>query len=786
MIQSRLFSVAASLCIFCLSAVPLFGQAVFSVSSSQSTAADIGVAELTGPIVLMVQSGTTVSAQFQVQYSAQVTNNAASEISITGTGNLVGIASHPTLSADVNSIVFTVPGGGVAGNQITIQGVRVAIAGQNYTSVTASISSSSNTISAGQTVVAVINSILKPLAVDMSATQALSFSRGVATNATSSFVIKEGFVSAFAKQNNVGTPQAYGQTVGTRIRVTPYPSIPSGVTVTFPNTVHADSGSGVLNITPADTEDVTVPRDDGTTSVVYEFSGGGTTEIDAFTITVSMHVSSTAGTGLIDFQVALVPAGIATPSTSYPSTDIPRYWERVIPDPSELPGFASTVEVAFPFRAQSDATYTAFALSNPLNFSVNVTLTPYYGSGSAIMDPVTLTIPANGQIARLATDVDVFGPGFNATAAGTIRAVGRTPTLAGFYLLGDINGPRLDGATAEENTTGNWIWPVVFRQTPAPFTTFEMFNPGTATAGVTLTLSDSNGTTVATSSRSIAASGTVTQRFEELFPGVDLNSFAGGYVTGQSDVPLVVRETFGNSYDSNVLPGRAGQALSTFYLPHFASGGGYTTELTLVNTDLTAVAGLTVTLLDNNGTTIGTPAAISIQPRTQTIQTLADLFPALGESLTTGYIRIDVAQFFKGPFPATPLITGSLRFSAANGSSSSALPLVTSAASEFVYSHVAETAGYWTGVAILNTNSTSASVTLEVFTAGGASLGAKSLTLLPGHKIAQLLDQLIPATAGRSGGYVRITSDLPVTSFSLFGSNDGLSLSAIPLQDIGN
>jgi hypothetical protein len=773
--------VAAGICVFCLGAAPLFGQAVFSVSSSQATAADIGVAELTGQIVLTVQSGTTVPAQFQIQYSAQVTNNAATEIQIIGTGGLAGIAPAPSLLGDGKSILISAPAGGTAGNQIAIQGVRVAIAGQNYTSVTASISASGNTIAAGQTIVTVINSILQPLAVDMSTTQSLSFARGVATNDTSSFIVKEGFASAFT--NNVGTPQAYGQTVPTEIRITPYPDIPSGVTVTFPATVTADSGA-VLTTSSGDAE--TIPRDDASTSVVYEFAGGSTAQIDAFTITVSMTVSSTAGTGLIDFQVALVPIGIATPSTSSPSTDIPRYWERIIPDPSALPGFASTVEVAFPFRAQSDATYTGFALTNPLNFRVNVTLTPYDGSGSVIMNPVTLTIPPNGQIAKLATDVDVFGPGFNAATAGTIRAVGRTPTLAGFYLLGDVSGSRLDGSTAEENTLGNWTWPVVFRQTPAPFTTFEMFNPSSATATVGLTLSDSNGTTVSTSSRSINASGTVTQRFEELFPGIDLNSFAGGYVTGQSDVPLVARETFGNSLDSNVLPGQVGQAVSTFYLPHFASGGGYTTELTLLNTDLSVVANLTVTLLDNNGATIASAAAISIQPHTQTIQTLASLFPALGASLATGYIRIDVTQVFKGPFPATPSITGSLRFSAANGSSSSALPLIASSASEFVYSHVAETAGYWTGIAILNTNSTSASVSLEVFTAGGASVGTKTLTLQPGQKVAQLLDQFVPATAGQSGGYVHISSSLPLTSFSLFGSNDGLSLSAIPLQNIGN
>jgi hypothetical protein len=785
MVQSWFFRLAAGICVFCLSAAPVFGQAVFAVSSSQRTAADVGVTELTGQIAIVVQSGTTVSAPLQIQYSAQITNSLATDITVSGTGNLGGVP-HATFAGDGTSIIINVPAGGTTPNRITIQGVRVAIAGQHYTSVTATVSSptgAGNSIS-GSNTVTVIGTIIPALAVDMSTTQPLTFRAGAALNTTSTFTIKEGFASAFTY--SAAFPGLYGQTVDTEIRVTPYPSLPTGVTITFQGTLNDESGNGGV-LQTASGLDETIPHADGTTSVVYSYAGAPSSAPQSFPITVTLSsVSSTAGSGLIDFQLALIPIGIASPTPSSPSADIPRYWEQLVPDPSALPGFNTTVELAFPFRAQSDATYTGFAMTNPMNFQVSVTLTPYDGSGSSIASPVTFTIPPNGQIAKLATDSDVFGPGFNATSGGTIRAVGRTPTLAGFYLLGDINGPRLDGANGAENLLGNWTWPVIFRQTPSPFTTFEMFNPSTGTATVGLTLSDSNGATLATPSQSINASGTATLRFQDLFPGVDLNSFTGGYVVGHSDVPLVVRETFGNSLDSNVLTGQASQANSTFYLPHFATGGGYTTELTIVDTDVME-ADLTVTLLDGNGASITGPAAISIKAGKQSVQTLASLFPALGASLITGYIRIDEAPIYRGPFPAVyPSIAGSLRFSIANGSSSSALPLNSSSASDFVYSHVAEAAGFWTGIAILNTNSTAASVTVQVLTASGASLGTKTLTLQPGQKTSQLLDQLVPAAAGQSSGYIHITSSLPVVSFSLFGTNNGLSLSAIPLQNIGN
>ena len=90
----------------------------------------------------------------------------------------------------------------------------------------------------------------------------------------------------------------------------------------------------------------------------------------------------------------------------------------------------------------------------------------------------------------------MFGPNFNVGKAGTILAEGNTPVLPGFYLLGDFNGTRLDGATSEMTTLRYWVWPVIFRQAPSPFTTLEMFNPNVSQANATLSLFDDTGSFV--------------------------------------------------------------------------------------------------------------------------------------------------------------------------------------------------------------------------------------------------------------------------------------------------
>ena len=624
MISNKLHSIVISAAFLCLGAAPLFGQAVFSVGSTAAAVADIGVTELTGQIVLTVSSGTTVPAPLTITYSAQITNNAASEITITGTGGLGGVAGAPILLAASNAIIINVPTGGMAGDYIRIQGVRVSVAGQNFTGVTATVqalSSSGNGIVVGQNTVVVAGQVLKPLLMDLSQAPPLSFTFG-ATVDVSSFIIKEGFSSAFS--SSIGQ---FGQTVPTRIRITPFPSIPAGIQVTFPASVSSTQTGAILATTSGQSE--TVPRADGSTEVIYEFSEAPSSslEVESFTVPVSMTIDAAAAMGIINFQATLIPIGLATPNTAFPSTDIPRYVERKVPDETELS--IGTIELAFPFRAQAAATYTGIALTNPTGFRVNATFTAYGADGSVITgaginNPVVLTLPRNGQVAKLTKDI--FGAGFSASTAGTIRVQGKSPQVAGFYLLGDLQGPRLDGAIGDLNSVQGWVWPVVFRRIPAPFTTFEIFNPGTVQANAVLTLFDAGGRIVKTASQSIAVSGTVNREFGELFPGVDLNSFSGGYIKGQSDVGVVVRETFGNSRDSNVVPGQIPIQRTAFYLPHFASGGGYTSELNLVNTDPSMKADIAVTLLDNNGLPLGSSVNLSILPGTQFIQTVASLF----------------------------------------------------------------------------------------------------------------------------------------------------------------
>jgi hypothetical protein len=358
--------------------------------------------------------------------------------------------------------------------------------------------------------------------------------------------------------------------------------------------------------------------------------------------------------------------------------------------------------------------------------------------------------------------------------------------LVGFYLLGAAQGTQVDGATAEVKPIYSWLWPTVFHEAPSPGNYYELFNPGISAAKAQLELFDSSGHSMAKGSLDVKAGGTEIPALETVFTGIDLSSFEAGYVKGTSNVPLVVHQTFGNALESNVLAGQVGILKQTYYLAHFASGGGYDSEINFVNADRFFIADITLTSVDEGGAafeTSGNPAVISIQPGQQWTRTVADLFPGLGGSLTTGYIKVDVKPYLIGTYPTVPLLAGSIRFSSAGGYGSAALPLLIPPAGEFIFSHVAQAQGWFTGVAMMNPNQGAAHFTLEVFRRDGTLVGSETGSLNAGEKFSKLLSQLVPASSGQVGGYTRIRSDVPVVSFSLFGTDDGLSLSAIPPQE---
>jgi hypothetical protein len=778
----RLFA-ALVYCFIAAAAPSLFAQALLSVGSAPTTAADIGYTELAGTISLAVFSGSTSADHVVIMYPVSITNNLASDISIVGTGHLSGIAHAPAIDSTINAISFDVPAGGLTGDTIFISGVRLDVADTlGLAQVAATVYSSANTIMTGQTFPVVIGSVEQPFSIDDAVSNPLSYSFGIVTNDTSSFAISENYPEAFT-----GLGAGGGQTVATQIRITPFDPIPDGATVTFDATV-TDAATGATLATLSGLPE-TVPRNDGSEDVVFVFTpgAGSSSALESFAITMTLTQPPASGSGSIRFQAALIPIGAAVPNADFPSTDIPRYAERLVPSDAELVGGSTVLD--FPFLIEASNTYTGIAITNINDFPVEGTFTAYDPSGalitgSTITNPVDIVLPANGQYSKLASEI--FGAQFNDVSGGMIEFAGQSSGLTGFYIIGSLSGPQLDGGNANMQSATHWFMPLVFHQGSVPFNLLQIDNPGEGPATVQLTLFDASGAQVAnTSQQTVPPLGSLSEDLAGLF-NVRLSSFQGGYVQLDSDLPVAFQNYFGNALESNILSAQIPSSATSYYVPRFATGGQNSTELTLVNTNSMA-AYLTLTLLDNSGIAIspgGSAVTLTLGAESQATLTLASLFPNLGPGLVTGSIRIDVQPSFVGPFPTGSRMFGAVRFANADGSASSAVPLALAPTVDCVYSDVAQGAGYFTGLAVENTNAAIARYTVEVYSQDGDLVGSYTSLLDPNASFSKLVSELVPASSGQIGGYIRITSDQPLTSFAMFGSTDLRSLSAISPQII--
>jgi len=86
--------------------------------------------------------------------------------------------------------------------------------------------------------------------------------------------------------------------------------------------------------------------------------------------------------------------------------------------------------------------------------------------------------------------------------------------------------------------------------------------------------------------------------------------------------------------------------------------------------------------------------------------------------------------------------------------------------------------------AILNPGDSGATVTTRVLDSNGAVVASLSEALPSRQRKSRVLTQMFPSLIGRSllSGYIRITSDKPLAVFSLFGTNDLVTLLALPAQ----
>ena len=420
---------------------------------------------------------------------------------------------------------------------------------------------------------------------------------------------------------------------------------------------------------------------------------------------------------------------------------------------------------------------TGIAILNPNQETASLSLTPYGEEGQPLLDSVTITIEPGRQFADVTASL--FGTGLDPSTVAWFQGISASDNLTEFFLF--LNLPDLsifDGAALPQSAKR-----IIFNEVrvDSDFSTeLNLINPGPVEAEVELLMEGSG--TSQFRSVTLPSQGVLRVDAEEFFrsdPQTVTTSAEARYITASSAVEIggfsVVRGP-GDLLGANARP--ATEALNTLFFPQLAVLHPFRTLLVLINYS-DEIALVTVSAFQPDGDLFGNedlannPVTLDLKSGQITRLDLEEFFGFSGSETRDGWIRVE---------STAEAVNGSLSYELVTDRSTAAVSAA-AGTTQAVFSHIASSLGFFTGVAILNSGTLAANVRVLAVAADGTVLGAFTTVLRPGHRISKLIQELIPEAANQAGGFIWIRSDVPVFLTSLFGNVSGV-LANIPPQPV--
>jgi len=420
---------------------------------------------------------------------------------------------------------------------------------------------------------------------------------------------------------------------------------------------------------------------------------------------------------------------------------------------------------------------TGIAVANLADVDTVLTFTAYDTtgakiSGTGITNPTSRTLAPGAQIPIL--DFQLFGDSLlQVQPVGWIAIDSSTDAVTCFSLIFNASLSMMDGAPVSSTMTTQ----AVFTEIEGDgFTDIHVVNPNGGPANVIFNLRQADGTIRESAIRRIDSQGSVAEPLNTLFAG---RYAASDYVEVLSDVGIVPFQLLGKTPDYlEALNGQTTSAsASTLYCPQYVVGGPYRSTLSITN--LNRFKGmLTLRFYLDNGTQIGPARTLPIAAHGKVYISDQSFFVSPEGGMLQGYVEIATNGV---------RVVGSVVFSDPLRSTfATALPLVAQLQRTMVFSQVASDPTNFTGLAILNPNDATAVARLELFREDGVTNASARITIPARQRISQVLPQIFLTLQrlNRTSGYIRITVDQGVAAFSVYGTNDLKTLSAVPPQII--
>ncbi len=391
-------------------------------------------------------------------------------------------------------------------------------------------------------------------------------------------------------------------------------------------------------------------------------------------------------------------------------------------------------------------------------------------SGQGIVNPVTVMLPASQLTSSSANAI------FNMTSStngGWMQVTTNQQEVRGYELIG--KGNKLDGLDIQRD------YPTAFVLTSIEAndtwtTEIHLANITNFISDVTLELKDAAGNTLGTWEKVFPARTEISGDLRDLFP--DLAGNFTGYLVGHSDQSSAAAALLTSAKEMAALqaqPLRQSENISVkLYAPYVAAQSSLSTRVNIVNPTTNAAA-LKLQWINSVGASLASPINITLNAGQQYQRAIEQLFSIAPGSISVGQLIIesnmtgivgDVSYFDP---------SGQMAFRAS-------LPLKAETGSSFLFPYLDNRTGSFTQLMISNVWVLPANVDLQVFSADGSMQGAARLTLPSSYSLIGKLQELMPFTAGLSGGYFRVQSDQPIIADALFGTALGTMLAALPAQ----
>jgi hypothetical protein len=420
--------------------------------------------------------------------------------------------------------------------------------------------------------------------------------------------------------------------------------------------------------------------------------------------------------------------------------------------------------------------WTSVAISNMGSQAATVTFTASDGAGKVITgpgisNPTSWELDPGAQRARF--DTEIFGRGISQfNTEGSIELESAGSGVRGFYLIFDGQIDLMDGSNLSSEPRRDFVFTEIGA---SGNTKINIANNNSEAAEVTFNLMTADGEVLRSVTLTAAARGAiVVDLFNDLFHEIAPDPTGYVHVTADKGVHSFELIQQGSKAVA-VLGGQKVVSDKIFvYSPQYVNDDVYRTSLSVINMDPRG-GSISLRLIGEDGSQIGVSRSVYLQPKGKLYIDDPEYFGTSGSSI--GYVEISTDGL---------KLAGSVVFNDVHRRIfSSALPLVSELGTSYVFSQIASDGLYFTGIAVVNPNSAAATVKLEVYAADGGLVDSVSEIILGSHRRSKLLTEFLASMAGKNqtSGYIRLTSDVPIAAFCLFGTHRLSVLSAIPGQE---